>query len=320
MRANTPAVDDFDTGFRGEEIIRTKFNKPIYPRTQGQQDLVDAIRNNDIVFVNGPSGTGKTAIATWVGIAGIDAGEFERLVLTRPVVTSGEELGFLPGTMDEKVAPYMQPLYDAISLIKGGRDERPVEADMPLLTAKEKRRLRAEKKDEEAKPRKSFYDIVQVCPLAYIRGSTLARSFIVCDEFQNVTVSQMKTMLTRLGRGSKMVICGDSEQCDLPHRTESGFIDAIERLRGIRRVGFVELSVDDIVRHRLIRDIILSYERPGYKEAISPGDYVKQTRSPGWNLDPEGYDFSEVDDEPDEPIAADYRSFIDDCKKKAASW
>lgn len=319
MRAPTPAVDDFDTGFRGTEIIRTKFNKPIYPRTQGQQDLVDAIRTNDITFVNGPSGTGKTAIATWLGIAGIDAGEFERLVLTRPVVTSGEELGFLPGTMDEKVAPYMQPLYDAISLIKGGRDDRPIEADMPMLTAKEKKRLRAEKKDDEQKTRKSFYDLVQVCPLAYIRGSTLARSFIVCDEFQNVTVPQMKTMLTRLGRGSKMVICGDSEQCDLPSRTESGFSDAMDRLKGIKRVGFVELGVDDIVRHRLIKDIILSYERPGYKQVTTPSDYVKQTRSPGWNPDPEGYDFSEEDDEPEETIDEANRSFADIWRRQSAA-
>lgn len=305
MGKNTASAEEQEQGFRGTEIIRTRKGKPIYARTQGQQTLVEAIAANDIVFVNGPSGTGKTAIATWLGIAGIDAGNFERLVLTRPVVTSGEELGFLPGTMDEKVAPYMQPLYDAISLIKGGRDEKLTEPDMPqMLSAKEKKRLRAERKEEDARERKSFYDLVQVCPLAYIRGSTLANSFIVCDEFQNVTVSQMKTMLTRLGRNSKMVICGDSQQCDLPERTESGFSHAINLLRGLKRVGFVELGVDDIVRHRLIRDIILRYERPGYVEPTSAAEeakaYLRGTHMPGWIPDKEGYDFDDEEPTQDE--------------------
>ena len=163
MSKTTANAEDIENGFRGTEIIRTRKGKPIYARTEGQQALVDAISSNDIVFVNGPSGTGKTAIATWLGIAGIDSGLYDRLVLTRPVVTSGEELGFLPGTMDEKVAPYMQPLYDAISLIKGGRDEKLAEPEMPqMLSAKEKKRLRAERKDEDARERKSFYDLVQV--------------------------------------------------------------------------------------------------------------------------------------------------------------
>jgi len=307
MAHQAAKADDFENGFRGSEIIRTRKGKPIYARTQGQQDLVDAINANDIIFVNGPSGTGKTAIATWLGIAGIDAGNFEKLVLTRPVVTSGEELGFLPGTMDEKVAPYMQPLYDAISLIKGGRDERASEPELPaMLSSKEKKRLRAERKDEDARERKSFYELVQVCPLAYIRGSTLANSFIVCDEFQNVTVSQMKTMLTRLGRHSKMVICGDSEQCDLPERTQSGFTHAMELLRGLKRVGFVELGIDDIVRHRLIRDIIVRYERPNVSGCMENADrdreYLRRSHFPGWNPDKEGYDFGE-EEEPEEAVA-----------------
>ena len=305
--AKQAQADEFDSGFRGSEIIRTRKGKPIYARTEGQQRLVDAINSNDIVFVNGPSGTGKTALATWLGIAGIDAGVYERLVLTRPVVTSGEELGFLPGTMDEKVAPYMQPLYDAISLIKGGRDEKPDEPEVaPMLSKREKKRIKDERKKEDTRERKSFYDLVQVCPLAYIRGSTLARSFIVCDEFQNVTVSQMKTMLTRLGRNSKMVICGDSEQCDLPERAESGFTHAMNLLKGVRRIGFVELGVEDIVRHRLIRDIILRYERPGYTERPRTEDeigreMIRRTHTPGWRPDPEGFDFSTDGLDDDEP-------------------
>jgi len=319
--AQQAKADELENGFRGSEIIRTRKGKPIYARTQGQQDLVDAINSNDIIFVNGPSGTGKTAVATWVGIAGIDAGNFERLVLTRPVVTSGEELGFLPGTMDEKVAPYMQPLYDAISLIKGGRDEKLSEPEqMPqLLSAKEKKRLRAEKKEEDARERKSFYDLVQVCPLAYIRGSTLANSFIVCDEFQNTTISQMKTMLTRLGRNSKMVICGDSEQCDLPARTESGFTHAMRLLDGVKRIGFVELGVEDIVRHRLIKDIILRYERPAEAARLSREDddreYLRRSHFPGWSPDREGYDFSEDDQDDQGNYDEENARFADEWRK-----
>ena len=328
MSKQTARADEFDQGFRGTEIIRTKKGKPIYARTEGQQALVDAISANDIIFVNGPSGTGKTAIATWLGIAGIDAGQYDRLVLTRPVVTSGEELGFLPGTMDEKVAPYMQPLYDAISLIKGGRDEKLTEPELAdLISSKERKRLKAERKKEEARERKSFYDLVQVCPLAYIRGSTLANSFIVCDEFQNVTVSQMKTMLTRLGRNSKMVICGDSQQCDLPSKVESGFSHAMELLRGLRRVGFVELGVDDIIRHRLIKDIILRYERPELQHLSSPedaaDDYVRKTHCPGWTPDREGYDYTPedvlADGQSQEEINEDNEAFADEWRRSRAS-
>lgn len=328
MSKQTQRANEFEQGFRGTEIIRTMHGNPIYARTKGQEALVNAILSNDIIFVNGPSGTGKTAIATWLGISGIDDGIYERLVLTRPVVTSGEELGFLPGTMDEKVAPYMQPLYDAISLIKGGRDEKTVEPEqMPqLLPSKERKRLRAERKGEEVKKRKSFYDLVQVCPLAYIRGSTLANSFIVCDEFQNVTISQMKTMLTRLGRNSKMVICGDSQQCDLPPKVESGFSHAIDLLRGLHRVGFVELGVEDIVRHRLIKDIILRYERPELQHLSSPEedakDYVRKTHFPGWLPDKEGFDFSEddLDDGPtQEEINDDNARFAEEWRQSNAS-
>jgi hypothetical protein len=145
MRQDTAYADEHKYGYRGSEIIRTKHGEPIYAKTEGQQRLVEAIANNDIIFVNGPSGTGKTAISTWLGIAGIDRGIYKHLVLTRPVVTSGEEIGFLPGTMDEKVAPYMEPLYSAISLIKGRRDEKPVESKEQLpvdLSTKEKRKKR----------------------------------------------------------------------------------------------------------------------------------------------------------------------------------
>ena len=248
------------------EIISDRNGRTIFEKTPGQQKLVETINSNDIIFVSGPSGTGKTAIATWVGISGIDDGKYERLILTRPVVTGGEELGFLPGSLDEKVAPYMQPLKDAIAMIKGYPKQHDVEKEVVKcepLSKKEKKRMRANAKDVPAPV--DFYDRVRVCPLAYIRGSTLAKSYIVCDEFQNVTPMQMKMMITRLGRGSKMIICGDPNQCDLPGKATSGFSDAIRLLDGVRGIGFVELGVDDIVRHPMMKEIILRYERPGYR-------------------------------------------------------
>lgn len=294
--------------FSGQEIIRDRHDRPIYTKTEGQQRLVDAINSNDIIFVNGPSGTGKTAIATWVGIAGLDDGIYERLVLTRPVVTGGEELGFLPGSLDEKIAPYMQPLYDAISLIKGRR-EKPEDAikKMPVLTEKEKRaKKKAKKNVEEVFSNNDFYSKVQVCPLAYIRGSTLAKSFIVCDEFQNTTIAQMKMMLTRLGKDSKMVICGDPNQTDLPAKVVSGFMHAQRLLKGVPRIGYVTLGIDDIVRHKLIKEIILRYEVPGYKPNSAYRDHdpdadeFRTVPSHTWERDEEGYDFSRDDADDDD--------------------
>ena len=217
-------------------------------------------------------------------------------------MTGGEELGFLPGGLDEKIAPYMQPLYDAISLIKGRR-EKPEDAikKMPVLTDKEKRSKKKSKKNvEEAFSNNDFYSKIQVCPLAYIRGSTLAKSFIVCDEFQNTTIAQMKMMLTRLGRDSKMVICGDSNQTDLPEKVESGFMHAQNLLKGVPRIGYVTLGVDDIVRHRLIKEIILRYERPDYKpNSATYEDDFRKFPSHTWDRDREGYDFSPTDEEDD---------------------
>ena len=291
--------------FCGQEIIRDRHNRPIYTKTDGQDALVEAIQKNDIIFVNGPSGTGKTAIATWVGIAGLDDGLYEKLVLTRPVVTGGEELGFLPGGLDEKVAPYMQPLYDAISLIKGRR-VKPEEQvkQMPVLTSKEKKsKSKKGSNAEEAFSNSDFYSKVQVCPLAFIRGSTLAKSFIVCDEFQNTTVAQMKMMLTRLGKDSKMVICGDSNQTDLPEKVVSGFMHAQRLLKGVPRIGFVTLGVDDIVRHRLIKEIILRYEVPDYKPNSATRDCeLNHIPSHTWERDREGYDCDPIEDDEEDGV------------------
>ena len=289
--------------FCGTEIILDRKDRPIYTKTEGQQRLVDTILSNDIIFVNGPSGTGKTAIATWLGIAGLDDGLYERLVLTRPVVTGGEELGFLPGSLDEKIAPYMQPLYDAISLIKGRR-EKPEDAikKMPVLTEKEKRSKKKSKKVvEESFSNLDFYSKVQVCPLAYIRGSTLAKSFIVCDEFQNTTIAQMKMMITRLGKDSKMVICGDPNQTDLPPKVTSGFVHAQQLLKGVPRIGYVTLGIDDIVRHKLIKEVILRYEVPGYKGNSSLAESeLRRIPTHTWKHDKEGYDIDMGEPEDDD--------------------
>ena len=288
-----------DEKFCGRAIIDDRNGRPIIEKTPGQQKLVDAIKSNDIIFVSGPSGTGKTAIATWVGIAGIDAGKYEHLVLTRPVVTGGEELGFLPGTLDDKVAPYMQPLKDAIAHIKGS-PKKSVEEDVIKtvpMNGKEKKKLRATAKTMP-KP-VDFYEKVKVCPLAYIRGSTLAKSYIVCDEFQNATAMQVKMMITRLGRGSKMIICGDPNQCDLPPRATSGFKDAWERLKGVKGIGYVELGIDDIVRHPMMKEIIMRYEVPGYKGnsgGFTEENEFKKIPAHTWYRDPENYDFEKEDD------------------------
>ena len=294
--------------FCGQEIIRDFHDRPIYTKTPGQDELVETIKKNDIIFVDGPSGTGKTAIATWLGVNGIDDGVYEHLVLTRPVVSGGEELGFLPGSLDEKVAPYMQPLYDAISFVKGRRTKPEDQVkQMPVLSNKEKRAKKG-KKAEECFSNSDFYTKVQVCPLAFIRGSTLARSFIVCDEFQNTTVAQMKMMLTRLGKDSKMVICGDRNQCDLDDRVESGFSHAWKILQGMHRVGFVTLGVDDIVRNRLIKELILRYEVPGYKPNSynsEDEDAFKKIPAHTWERDEDGYDFSNDEDD-DEVVDGEY--------------
>lgn len=287
------------TNFCGRPIIDDRKGRTIFTKTPGQQKLVDTINSNDIIFVSGPSGTGKTAIATWLGIAGIDAGKYEHLVLTRPVVTGGEELGFLPGTLDDKVAPYMQPLKDAIALIKGSPKqsvEEEVVKTVPM-TKREKKKLRST--DKVIQQPTDFYEKVKVCPLAYIRGSTLSKSYIVCDEFQNATTMQVKMMITRLGRGSKMIICGDPNQCDLPEKVNSGFNDAWNRLNGVKGIGYVSLGVDDIVRHPMMKEIIMRYEVPGYRgnSYSSSNEDFDKVPAHTWERDREGYDFSESDDD-----------------------
>lgn len=208
--------------------------KRFRPRTAGQARYVRAILENEVVFGIGPAGTGKTYLAVAAAVAAMKAGRIKRLVLVRPAVEAGENLGFLPGDLKAKIDPYLRPIFDAL------RDMMD-----PLL-------LRRMTEDE----------IIEMSPLAYMRGRTLNDAFIILDEAQNTTISQMKMFLTRMGTNSRVIISGDVTQVDLPRNTPSGLVDAIHRLRGIPNVAVVEMGEGDVVRHDLVQKIIRAYEDP----------------------------------------------------------
>jgi len=212
------------------------------PRTPGQVRYVQSILENDIVFCTGPAGTGKTYLAVAVALDYLKRGELSRLVLCRPAVEAGEHLGFLPGDLRAKVNPYLRPLYDALHDL------------MPPATVR--------KYVEN--------DLIEILPLAFVRGRTLDQAFIILDEAQNCTVEQMKTFLTRLGTTAKLVVTGDITQVDLPPERQSGLVDVQSRLRGIKGVGFVRLGTEDIVRHKLVREIVNAYQREGSPESKEP--------------------------------------------------
>jgi phosphate starvation-inducible protein PhoH and related proteins len=220
---------------RADEIDVYTKARPIQPKTEGQKNYIDAVLHNDLVFCLGPAGTGKTYLAVALAASMLKHGQSKRIVLARPAVEAGERLGFLPGDLQAKVNPYLRPLFDALH-------------DMM---------------DYEQAKRFMVNDVIEVIPLAFMRGRTLNDSFIILDEAQNTTPSQMLMFLTRLGIGSKMVITGDATQVDLPGGTRSGLIDAVEKLRGIKGVASVELSQVDIVRHKLVQNIVNAYEKRG---------------------------------------------------------
>ena len=213
--------------------------RQVRPRTPGQSRYVATMREHDLVFCIGPAGTGKTYLAVAMAVAALKAGAIRRIVLVRPAVEAGESLGFLPGDLQAKINPYLRPLFDALREM--------MEHDMMRRYTEE--------------------DLIEVIPLAYMRGRTLNESFIILDEAQNTTVAQMKMFLTRMGNGSKIVVSGDTTQVDLPPHSKSGLVDALERLQGIRGVAAVELTAADIVRHRLVQDIVNAYERPTKKHS-----------------------------------------------------
>ncbi|MFF2909651.1 MULTISPECIES: PhoH family protein [Bacillales] len=218
--------------FKGE-ITTTFRGKPIRVKTVGQKHYVTTIKKRDIVFSIGPAGTGKTYLAVVLAVAALKEGSVKRIVLTRPAVEAGESLGFLPGDLQEKVDPYLRPLYDALYDVMG-----------PDQVAKALER-----------------GLIEIAPLAYMRGRTLDDSFIILDEAQNTTPEQMKMFLTRLGFGSKMVITGDVTQIDLPRGKKSGLIEAKAILSGIEELGFVYFAEQDVVRHSLVQKIIVAYDR-----------------------------------------------------------
>nr|WP_084104473.1 PhoH family protein [Demequina sp. NBRC 110056] len=213
-------------------ILSTR-GRTIRPKTQGQADYVAAIETHTVTFGIGPAGTGKTYLAMAQAVAALQAKKVNRIVLTRPAVEAGERLGFLPGSLNEKIDPYLRPLYDALH-------------DMV---------------DPESIPRLMEAGTIEVAPLAYMRGRTLNDAFVILDEAQNTTREQMKMFLTRLGFGSTMVVTGDVTQVDLPGGTQSGLRAASSILEGVDDIAFCRLSAQDVVRHRLVSDIITAYER-----------------------------------------------------------
>jgi phosphate starvation-inducible PhoH-like protein len=205
--------------------------KVIKPNTKGQLRYVEAMFDNDLTFCIGPAGTGKTYLAVAVAVSMLRKKQIRRIVLARPAVEAGEKLGFLPGDIQAKVNPYMRPLFDALEdMMEFGQMRKLMELD-----------------------------IIELIPLAFMRGRTLNESVIICDEAQNTSSLQMLMVLTRLGRGSKMIITGDITQIDLPAGQKSGMIEAIDRLRRIRGIGVVELTRGDIVRHHLVQNIVRAY-------------------------------------------------------------
>ena len=217
---------------RGEIICHTTTGKPVAPKTLGQKKYVDAITDNMIVFGVGPAGTGKTYLAMAKAITAFKNEEVSRIILTRPAIEAGEKLGFLPGDLQSKVDPYLRPLYDALYQIMGA----------------------------EAFQRNMEKGLIEVAPLAYMRGRTLDNSFIILDEAQNTTPAQMKMFLTRIGFGSKAVITGDQTQKDLPNGQKSGLDDAMKVLKNIDDIKICTLDSKDVVRHPLVQKIVNAYE------------------------------------------------------------
>jgi phosphate starvation-inducible PhoH-like protein len=209
----------------------------INARTAGQARYIEALANNDLVFGLGPAGTGKTYLAVAAGVSLLSRGAVERLILSRPAVEAGERLGFLPGDMKEKVDPYLRPLYDALhDMLPGDQIQRRIDEG-----------------------------VIEVAPLAFMRGRTLSHSYVILDEAQNTTPQQMKMFLTRLGEGSRMVVTGDPTQVDLPSGISSGLADAVAVLKGVSGVASVGFNNADIVRHALVGRIVAAYDKQAPK-------------------------------------------------------
>ena len=227
------------TGLDDDCICHTMSGKPVKPKTLGQQTYVNAIRNNMVVFGIGPAGTGKTYLAMAMAITAFRNEEVSRIILTRPAIEAGEKLGFLPGDLQSKVDPYLRPLYDALHQIMGA----------------------------ESFQKNMEKGLIEVAPLAYMRGRTLDNAFIILDEAQNTTQAQMKMFLTRIGFGSKAIITGDTSQKDLAPGVRSGLDVALQVLKKVEGIAFCTLTSKDVVRHPLVQRIVEAYEKFEKKEA-----------------------------------------------------
>lgn len=217
----------------GTPVFRNRFGVSVFAKTLAQAELVNAVEKNDVIFAKGPAGTGKTFLAVTLAVASLERHEAERICLVRPAVEAGESLGYLPGDLKEKIAPYLRPIHDSLA---------------ELLPTEKLRRY------EEA-------GAIEVAPLAYMRGRTLKRAFIILDEAQNTTPEQMKMFLTRLGPHSKAIITGDATQVDLAKGQKSGLVHAMKILKGIPGIAQVDFTATDVLRHHLVKDILQAYEQ-----------------------------------------------------------
>lgn len=226
---------------KDDTLVYGQGGQRITARTPNQQRLVDAIRSNDMVFAVGPAGTGKTYTAVAMAVAALKDKRIKKIVLTRPAVEAGENLGFLPGDLKEKLDPYLQPLYDALT------DMLPFDKVADHLEK----------------------GVIEIAPLAFMRGRTLDKAFVILDEAQNTTVAQIKMFLTRMGKEAKFVITGDVSQIDLPHKQVSGLKYARKHLNDIEGIAFIELDGSDVIRHRLVKAVIQAFERADQSELES---------------------------------------------------
>ena len=228
IKGNAPQAEQ-----NGNVIVFSVTGKPIIPRSENQLKLVEGFAKNDMVFAIGPAGSGKTYTAIALAVRALKNKEIKKIILSRPAVEAGEKLGFLPGDMKDKIDPYLQPLYDALQ-------------DMiPATKLKEYMEL----------------NIIQIAPLAFMRGRTLNDAVVILDEAQNTTAQQIKMFLTRMGMNTKMIVTGDMTQIDLPASQTSGLVQALRILKGVKGISFVELNKKDIVRHKLVERIVDAYER-----------------------------------------------------------
>lgn len=239
---------DGNGDLREEAIFITHRRKPIVPKTENQRRYVNAIKSNDVVFGVGPAGTGKTYLAMAMALSYLKDQKVNKIILTRPAVEAGEKLGFLPGTIAEKVDPYLRPLYDALYDM--------VDYDKAAYLLER--------------------NIIEIAPLAFMRGRTLNDAFIILDEAQNATREQMKMFLTRIGFGSRVVITGDITQIDLPKKEHSGLVEALRILKGIQGIDFIWFSQDDVVRHPIVAKIILAYE--SHERSADKGEKGKEAQ------------------------------------------